>query len=665
MRKLFLAYVIACFLFLCVAAHAQAPVITPSTPPAVNASGTVQFNCTSNCTSLVWTCPGCAGSISAGGLYTAPATIHSQQGWGGYQLLPNDHVYNTRIDSLSVNSNSATWIAASIAGGSVPFSYQFAFPTNYITSSTPTVAFTFTDTPGNNGNFQVPTTSPYPFMRQETGIYAGACCDRHFDAIRTDTGSVQEMYNIFSHGSNQAVSGIIYSNSTFNLANTQGGGSTDAAGLYIMPLTLRMQELDHAIATSGTINHALRISIAQGYMSNTFIWPATSAPSDPGTIPFGARFRLKAAYNCGAFTAAGQILCNQLKQYGLIISDGGTDWAATIEYAPWTNPSGAAIFEINNAAIAPTNFEAVDESSLEGYGGASGATPASEHVVATASGGTASQFVVLTGVTLNLPKDKVNFQAGSPAVQFSSYIQGSSNTGVTWSMSPTVGTLTSGGLYTPPATSSTVQNTTVTATSSADGTVAASMFLQVLPNLPDGVIRTVGACCGSGADYTDSQGHVWYHLSAEDGCIATGSSIGSWPAVTDITLYISQCDFYGSNPGDGRFDIYVPNGTYQIVGKFGDAECNGPGTKLIDIETMGTINYSAVDINVAAGGCYKPIDYTTTATVANGLLSYVIRYHGNSVLPPQYNAVSFTKISSSSGSGVSSGLKLPSGVTVR
>lgn len=663
MRKLILLSIALFLSAMC--ASAQAPVVTPATPPAVNASGTVQFNCTSNCTSLVWTCPGCAGSISVGGLYTAPATINSQQSWGGYQLLPNDHIYNTRIDSLPVNANSTTWVNASIAGGSVPFSYQFAFPTNYITSSTPTVAFTFTDTPGNNGNFQVPTTSPYPFMRQETGIYAGACCDRHFDAIRTDTGSVQEMYNIFGHGSNQAVSGIIYSNATYNLANTQGGGSTDAAGLYIMPLTLRKQELAQAIATSGSIKHALRISIAQGYMSNTFIWPATSAPSDPGTIPFGARFRLKAAFNCGTFSAGAQVLCNQLKQYGLIISDGGTDWAATIEYAPWAGATSTAVFEINNAAIAPTNFEAVDESGLEAYGGASGAVTTSEHIVATASGGATSQFVVLTGVTVNLPKDKVNFQAGSPALQFSAYVQGSANTGVTWTMSPSLGTLTSGGLYTPPATSSTVQNTIVTATSNADGTVAASMDLQVLPNLPDGVIRTVGACCGGGADYTDSNGHVWYHLSAEDGCIATGSAIGSWPAITDITLYISQCDFFGSNPGDGRFDIYVPNGTYQITGKFGDAECNGPGTKFIDIETMGVINYSNVDINAAAGGCYKPIDYTTTATVTNGLLSYAIRYHGNSTLPPQYNAVSIALTSGLAGSVVPSNVKIAPGVKIQ
>lgn len=654
------------FFFSVICAKAQAPVITPGTPPAVNASGTVQFNCTSNCTSLAWTCPGCAGSISAGGLYTAPVTIHSKQSWGGYQLLPNDHIYNTRIDSLPVNANSTTWINASIAGGSVPFSYQFAFPTNYITSSTPTVSLTFTDTPGNSGNFQVPPTSPYPFLRQETGIYAGACCDRHFDAIRTDTGSVQEVYNIFGHGSLNAVSGIIYSNSTYNLANTQGGGSTDAAGLYIMPLVLREQELDHAIATGGTVNHALRISIAQGYMSNTFIWPATSAPSDGGTIPFGVRFRLKSSYDCTGKSAAAQVLCTQLKQYGLIISDGGTDWAATIEYAPWTtNAVSAAIFEINNAAIAPTNFEAVDESGLEAYGGASGAITTSEHVVATASGGTASQFVVLTGVTLNLPKDQINVQAGSPALQLAAYIQGSANTGVTWSMSPTLGSITSGGLYAPLASSSTIQRSTITATSNADSGVAASMQLQILPNLPDGVIRTVGACCGSGADYTDSQGHVWYHLVGEDGCIATGSSIGSWPAITDITLYISQCDFYGSNPGDGRFDIYVPNGTYRIVGKFGDAECNGPGVKLIDIETMGTINYSAVDINVAAGGCYKPIDYTTTATVTNGLLSYAIRYHGNSALPPHYNAVSFAQISNLAGSAATSGLAVTPKVTVQ
>src|SRR5208283_3067191 len=89
------------------------PTISPAAP-VVNQGAQVTFSCTANCgTSPVWSCSGCAGSINSGtGVYTAPATVTPQQSSGGMQLLPNNHIYNVRVDSLPVNSNSATWITA-------------------------------------------------------------------------------------------------------------------------------------------------------------------------------------------------------------------------------------------------------------------------------------------------------------------------------------------------------------------------------------------------------------------------------------------------------------------------------------------------------------------------------------------------------------------------
>lgn len=646
------------FMLLLFAVPAFAQVtINQTTAPSVNASGATTFTASVvEGGGVTWSCPSCAGSINSSGVYTAPSTIHAKQSYMGYQLLPIDHIYNTNISSLSVNSNSATWIAASQASGAVPLQFIFSFPANVIDGSTPTRTLSFTDTPGNAGTFSVANVQPYPFFRQETGIYAGSCCDRHYISIRSDTGQVAEVYDIFSFGSSSAVSGIKYAHDTYNLPNTQGG-STDAAGLYIAPLELRAQECAQAIATSGTINHAMRVTLPNGYIAGSFIWPATANAAVSGTIPYGARFRLKASFNITGFSANAQILLTALKNYGLILADGGTAWEVPIEYSAFqTAACSAAIFEVNNGNIVPNDFEAVDESGLEAYGGSSGATSNSETVVATGitnPAHTAKQQVVLTGVTVGLPKDNINIQAGMPAMQLVGYVNGSANTGLTWTMSPTVGTLTTGGLYTPPATETVPAATTITATSSADATVAAATFLEVAPNLPDGVIRFVGACCGSGANYTDSNGKTWYHeVYAADGIANTGS--GSWPMTPDITLYESDYDSFGN---DLRFDIYVPNGTYSVDGKFADAQCVGPGARAIDIETMGTINYSNVDVNVAAGGCYLPVDFTSTGVVTNNLLSYVIRWHGNSTNVPAINAVSFTQISAGS-VGVSRG-RLP------
>jgi hypothetical protein len=621
-------------------------VITPSTPPVVNQGTTFKF--TAN-TKVTWSCPGCAGTIDADGTYHAPASVKSHQSYGGYQLLPNDHIYNTRIDSLPVNSNSATWIAGA---GTVPFSYQFAFPINYMNGSTPTASESFLYTPGNNGPFQIPA---YPFARIENGwLASGTIFDRHLLGIDTATGTFQEMYMLFSAGALgsqcatcTSLSGVRYPNSTYNLPNAQGG-STDAAGLYLMPLTLRAQEVKQAVATGGTIKHTLRMTLQNGYIQfNSLIWPATATTTaGGGVVPYGARFRLKSSFNISGFSPTAQILLTQLKQYGLILADGGTGWASTVEYTRWDAPV-LALFEINNAYIAPSNFEAVDESGLE-LSATSGATANSETVVATAitnPSQTARQQVVLTGVTLTLPTDSINIQAGAPAQPLTAFVNGSSNRAVTWTMSPTVGTLTSGGLYTPPATSSTEQNATVTATSSADPSVGAMMDIHILPS---GIIRLVpGMCCGSGADYVDTHGNKWFHGVGDDSCTGNNNGTSGWPSTPDILLYETECDSYGN---DMRFDIYVPNGNYSIDGKFADVECLGVGKRIMDIETQGVIQYPDVDISASAGGCKLPIDFHTSATVSTGLLSYVLRWQGTSANTPAISALEIDP-GSSSGAG--------------
>src|SRR5437773_3202403 len=135
-----------------ISASAQV-VITPTTPPAVNAGSTLKF--TAN-VAVTWSCPGCAGTIDADGTYHAPQSVASQQSYGGFQVLPNNHILNTRIDSLPVNSNSPACIAGA---GTIPVNYDPEFPINYVNGSTPTQNMVFFYTSGNNGSFQIP---PYP-----------------------------------------------------------------------------------------------------------------------------------------------------------------------------------------------------------------------------------------------------------------------------------------------------------------------------------------------------------------------------------------------------------------------------------------------------------------------------------------------------------------------
>ena len=560
-------------------------VITPSVPPAVNQGTAFQF--TGNSPGM-WSCSGtdssgaatvCKGTINAvTGLYTAPATVTAQQSVGGYQLLPNNHIFNTRIDSFPLRSDSSTLISG--AGAATLKYWEIAMPINYANGSTPTQRAVFYYTRANNGTFEIPAyPGVFPAEARIEGGWISAQTnqnsDHHMLTIDTTSGSMQDLYQWYTVGLNSncltcnSQSGVKYATSSYSLP---ANGTSDAAGMYITPLTLRLQEMEQAIATGGTINHALRMTLQNGYLHNAFLWPATtSANSGSAANYYGERVRLKSSFNISSFSSTAQILLTQLKQYGLIIADGGTGWSVNVEYAKWPTAIMNALMEVSYASIPPSAFEVVNESGYE-LSFSSGESTCNRETITftrTSDSATASVDVVLTGVTVNFPYDLLQIQVGAPAQQLSALVNGASNTSVTWSMSPSVGTLSSTGLYTPPSSVSSPTTITVTATSVANSSVAASMTLNVFP---PGPIRLVpGNVPGTynysmvPTSYTDNSGNVWYSIGDDGGNSYSQSLIIT--GTSDPTLYKYEYYGYGSASNDVRFDFIVPNGTYHILYK--------------------------------------------------------------------------------------------------
>ena len=94
-------------------------------------------------------------------------------------------------------------------------------------------------------------------------------------------------------------------------------------------------------------------------------------------------------------------------------------------------------------------------------------------VTATSAGGTSAlSIVTLVPVTVSVTPQSVSLTAGQTQ-QFTAAVSGTSNTTVTWTLNPAVGTI-SGGLYSAPASVAATQTVTVTATS-ACGTSASSI----------------------------------------------------------------------------------------------------------------------------------------------------------------------------------------------
>lgn len=628
---------------------------------------------------VTWSCPGCAGSINSGtGVYTAPATITASQSIGGYQLLPNDHIYNTRIDSLPVNGSSAAWIAGA---GTAPINYLPDYQVNYTNNLTPTQGMVFFYTPLNNAAFQVPA---YPGIHQEGGWFSQPFGgrDRHIFTADTATGIVQDMYNYYSAGTATfegcptctSQSGVKYASSTYDLPIN---GSTNAGGTLIVPLLLRLQELEQAVNSGGTIKHALSMTLQNAFICGTsvadacggnisgtrYIWPATNeAFAGGGVVPYGARFRLKSSFNCATFSSIAQILCTQMKQYGLILTDGGLGWQVTIEGAKWPPTYLAAINEITSAHIATSNWEGVDESSLEELFN-SGKSSAGEVVVATSNTSPthkSTQHVVLTGVTINVPNDNLFIQANTSAQQLTAYARGGATNTVTWAMSPAIGSLTSGGLFTPPGSiAAPGSSTTVTITSVDDSAVKAYLTLYVLPT---GTIRLIP---GRTTNYTDDSGHAWLAAGGDSGSIGCCGDLsgGPWPAVTDIGDYYFE--FFPGNAGgnDLFFDFTVPDGFYLITVKLGTDQA--PTLAIDTLEAQGSVIYSNVDVNVAAGGTYKPINSTIVTPVIAGHLQFVVRQGTTASARSIINALQIDFASSLAGGGLSPGSTLSPGVTIQ
>jgi len=197
-------------------------------------------------------------------------------------------------------------------------------------------------------------------------------------------------------------------------------------------------------------------------------------------------------------------------------------------------------------------------------------------------------------------------------------------------MSPSVGTLTTDGVYSPPSSLSSETSTTITATSAANTNVFATMNLAVLPTGPIHIIMansTQFAAQGWPWPFKDASGNVWQSFTGFDNgsFLQTGASVPPWMSTSVMFLY-DDALVTGGGIGDMRFDIIVPNGNYNIVAKFAELEYASAGQSSINLEEpQGTTVYSNVNLYSAAGGKYKPVDFTLPATVNNGHLVFVIR----------------------------------------
>ncbi len=582
--------------------------------------------------------------------YTAPTSVPNQNVLAGCPVAPNDSVFNTRIDSLPVNANSATWTSTASTGTN-GIGFDTGWGTSVVDNTVPLINEVFYYTAQYNGSWLLPSL---PQLRREMGTYVSDQngSDHHILAVNKDTCQFWEVYNNYftprlSNGVNYtATSGYSYSGLGYGLPTN---GTTDAGGLPLGPLTLHLDEVKN-----GAVHHAVRFTLAGGFIygnPNLIYWPATQphyANCCTNSPPYGSRFRLKASYDISKMGPMAQAILTGLKQYGMILADAGTGPTITVDTDLSRDPGAFSAFgQISAAHITLANFEAVDESSLMVNANSSQVKPTNPYVqpanfaVVNATDQSNSNYqvnypVALQGVNIGLPEPILYVAAGSYSFQLTSWVKGSSNQNVIWSLVSGAGSVTPGGAYTPPSTVSSPTGAVLQATSAADPNAVANQYITVIPTGSNPAAGTIRINSGGGQT-TDASGNVWLSdqgFEAGDYTELNGD-YPAWPASSnpEIGIYESAANTYGS---DVVYRFIVPNGNYKVRFMFGQLYDGGYspsgctfGTKLhapMMVDAQGQTaahNYDfGKSINYA---CAIPVDLYIPAQVTNNSLTAGLR----------------------------------------
>ena len=269
------------------------------------------------------------------------------------ETFPATNVWNKRVDSLPVASNSATLMTTmgltktlhadfgTYAGYGIPF--------NLVFSTTPrsTVTFTWPSESDQVG---------YPIPANPLIEGAGAGGDRHLLMIDKSACRLWELYAAdHSTGRWRAGSGATWSLLS-NVLRPDGWTSADAAGLPIYPGLVRYNEL-----VTGAIRHAIRFTVPT--TRSAHIYPArhdAGAGTSASLPPMGLRLRLKASVNVSSYPPQVRVILTALKQYGMILADNGSAY-----YLSGTSDSRWSDDDLHLLGhITGSMFDVVDTSTL-------------------------------------------------------------------------------------------------------------------------------------------------------------------------------------------------------------------------------------------------------------------------------------------------------------
>jgi hypothetical protein len=513
-----------------------------------------------------------------------------------YFTSTGQRVFNVKINGAAVQTN---FDIVAAAGGA-----NKAIDLNFPVTSSGTITIQFTAVTDN------PKISAIQIV-QASGITV---------SVSPPTATLgQSQTQLFS----ATVTGSTNTAVTWSLVPA-GVGSISTGGLYTAPasITASQQVTVKAVSnadgvTSGTATVTLNPP------GGTFTPIRVNAGGSAYTDSLGRAWSADTGFSAGstyataaAVTGTADPTLYQSERYGALqyqFSVPSGSYTVTLKYAEiYFTSTGQRMFNVSiNGAAVQTNFDIV--------AAAGGANKAIDVNFPVTSSGTitiqfttvvdfpkisAIQIVQASGITVSVSPPTATL-GQSQTQLFSATVTGSTNTGVTWSLVPAgVGAISTGGLYTAPASIPASQQVTVKATSNADGVSSGTATVTLNP--PGGTFTPIRVNCG-GPAYTDSLGKAW---SADTGfsagnTYATGAGIAG---TADPTLY--QSERYGAM----QYQFSVPSGSYTVTLKYAEIYFTSTGQRMFNVSINGAAVQTNFDIVAAAGGANKAIDVNFPVT---------------------------------------------------
>jgi hypothetical protein len=506
----------------------QPTVSVSVSPSSVNllAGGSQQFSTTvlgSANSSVIWSLSSPVGTISAAGLYTAPATITTAQtvtvkATGvadptksataavtlnppvsvtvspGRVTLTQSQTQSFAAAVTNTGSTAVTWSLSPLVG-SITAAGLYTAPASITSSQTVTVKATSAADSTKSATATVTLNPPVSVTVSPGNVTLTQSQTQSFAAAVTNTGNTAVTWSISPAAGSISASGLytapasITSSQTVTVMATSVADSTKSAtaavtlsppvNVTVSPssVTLTQSQTQSFSATvTGTSNTAVTWSLspAVGSISAAGLYTAPASISGSQTVTVKAT---SAADSTKSATAT--VTLNP--PVGVTVSPG----SVTLTQSQ-TQTFSATVTGTSNTAVTWSISPVIGSISGSGLYTAPASIVGSQTVTVKATSAADSTKSASATVTLNPP---VNVTVSPSSVSltrsqtqsFAATVTGTSNTAVTWSISPVVGSISAAGLYTAPASIASSQTVTVKATSVADPTKSVSATVILNP----------------------------------------------------------------------------------------------------------------------------------------------------------------------------------------